>query len=289
MRVLWLSAITCNANTHSFLNYPYLEQLLKDFTFLYHPVLESEHSFEDVAAKSLACEILVIEGALSDEFMRGGVSFKELLLHYATQAKALITLGTCASFGGLFKESSYADVHGLHFRGEKAHNRYDSLRPKTVTLPGCPVHPEIIAATLYALKKGFEMPLDALLRPKEFYAYTIHNGCTRNEYFEYKIDNHRFSKLEGCLYYDHGCQGPYSGGSCNKILWNETSSKTRAGVPCFGCTEPTFPKRNLFSTKKNMGIPQYLPLGVPKRAYLSIAGVTKAFTIDRLEKGLLDD
>ncbi|MEO1959178.1 MAG: hypothetical protein ABGX23_06460 [Nautiliaceae bacterium] len=31
--------------------------------------------------------------------------------------------------------------------------------------------------------------------------------------------------------------------SCNKILWNEVNSKTRAGTPCFGCTGPTFPKK----------------------------------------------
>jgi hydrogenase small subunit len=55
-----------------------------------------------------------------------------------------------------------------------------------------------------------------------------------------------------------------------------------------GCTEPTFPKQNLFATKKNMGIPQYLPLGVNKRAYLTLAGIAKAFTIDRLENKLMD-
>jgi hypothetical protein len=55
-----------------------------------------------------------------------------------------------------------------------------------------------------------------------------------------------------------------------------------------GCTEPTFPKANLFSTKKNMGIPQHLPLGVNKRAYLTLAGITKAFTIERLENKLME-
>jgi hydrogenase small subunit len=91
------------------------------------------------------------------------------------------------------------------------------------------------------------------------------------------------------MFYEHGCQAPFTNGSCNKILWNEINSKTRAGHPCMGCTEPTFPKENLFSTKRNMGIPQYLPLGVNKRAYLTLAGIAKAFTIDRLEKRLFDD
>ena len=68
--------------------------------------------------------------------------------------------------------------------------------------------------------------------------------------------------------------------------WNEVNSKTRAGEPCHGCTEPDFPKIDLFNTKKNMGIPQNLPLGVGKRAYLTLAGITKAFKIKRLEEDL---
>ena len=131
--------------------------------------------------------------------------------------------------------------------------------------------------------------MDNFLRPKEYFAYTVHNGCTRNEYFEYKVDKHKFGEFEGCMFYDHGCQAPFTHGSCNKILWNEINSKTRAGLPCMGCTEADFPKDNLFNTKKNMSIPQNLPLGVGKRTYLTLAGVTKAFKIDRLEKKLFDD
>jgi hydrogenase small subunit len=144
----------------------------------------------------------------------------------------------------------------------------------------------VLATTLYAIKDDIKMHLDNYLRPKEFFSYTVHNGCVRNEYFEYKIDNHKFGKKEGCMFYEHGCQAPFTNGSCNKILWNEVNSKTRNGEPCHGCMEPDFPKTNLFKTKKNMGIPQFLPLGVSKRAYLTLAGVTKAFKIKRLEEDL---
>ena len=88
------------------------------------------------------------------------------------------------------------------------------------------------------------------------------------------------------MFYDHGCAAPYTEGSCNKILWNEVNSKTRTGTPCMGCTSPSFPKEGFFKTKKNMGIPQNLPLGVAKRAYLTLAGITKAFKIKRLEEDL---
>ena len=76
--------------------------------------------------------------------------------------------------------------------------------------------------------------------------------------------------------------------SCNTILWNEVSSKTRVGTPCFGCTEPEFPRNNLFATKTNMSIPVDIPLGISKRSYLTLAGVAKTFHIKRLEGKLID-
>ena len=37
-----------------------------------------------------------------------------------------------------------------------------------------------------------------------------------------------------------------------------------------------------------MGIPFEVPIGISKRAYLTISGVAKSFTIDRLHKKLMD-
>ncbi|NPA27683.1 MAG: hydrogenase [Epsilonproteobacteria bacterium] len=286
VKLLWLSAIACNGNAHSFLNYPNLEQFLKDFSFVYHPILESLYSLEDIINKQVECDILLIEGAISPEFKKANTPIINLISKYANIAKKVITIGTCATFGGIFKESGYRFTTGLHFEKEKELFLFSSLKDKTISLSGCPIHPEVLVSTLYAIKEDLELHLDRFLRPKEFYAYTIHSGCTRNEYFEYKIDNHQFGRLEGCMFYEHGCQAPFSHGSCNRILWNGVNSKTRNGEPCHGCTEPDFPKQNLFRTKKNMGVPQFLPLGVSKRAYLTLAGVTKAFKIKRLEEDL---
>ena len=130
--------------------------------------------------------------------------------------------------------------------------------------------------------------LDELHRPQELYAPLAHHGCTRNEYFEWKVDAKGFGLKEGCLYYEQGCRGPMTHASCNKILWNGVSSKTRVGTPCFGCTEPDFPRNENFATKTNMSIPQDVPIGVSKRAYLTIAGMAKTFHIKRLEGRLID-
>ena len=289
VKLLWLSAITCNGNAHSFMNYPSIEEFLNDFEFIYHPILDSSYTLEDIASKDIACDILLIEGAISKEFKRADVSVVKIIEKYAKKATKIVTVGTCATFGGIFKDSGYKDASGLHFLEDKKNDEFLYLENKTISIAGCPIHPEVLVNTLYAVKNSVNLKLDNFLRPKEFYSYTVHNGCTRNEYFEYKIDNHKFGSLEGCMFYDHGCQAPFTHASCNKILWNEINSKTRVGHPCMGCTEPDFPKQNLYATKKNMGIPQNLPTGVSKRTYLTLAGITKAFSIDRLQKKLFDD
>jgi len=287
VRVLWLSALACNGNTHSFLNYPHLKRFLKDFEFIYHPVIDTQYSIKEIVSQDIPCDILLIEGSISSEFKRADVSIEDTIRRYSSIVSKIVTVGTCSTFGGIFKHSGYANTTGLHFDEEKQIDKFEEVKDKTISVSGCPVHPEVLVNTLYSIKEKLESKLDQYLRPKEYFAYTVHNGCTRNEYFEYKVDNHNFGEKEGCMFYDHGCQAPFTHGSCNKVLWNEVNSKTRAGLQCMGCTEPTFPKSNLFVTKKNMGIPQNLPIGVNKRTYLTLAGITKAFTIDRLEDRLI--
>ncbi len=287
-RLLWIQGLACNGNAHSFLNYRFMERFLEDFHFVYHPIIDSEHSLEAVARGEVEADILLIEGAIAEDFTRAGRSIVEIIRHYAPRVERIVTIGTCATFGGVFRESPYAGSGGLLFCEEVPLDRFAAFAEKTVSVSGCPIHPETLADTLYMLREAIEPACDHFRRPKDFFAYTVHNGCTRNEYFEYKVDNHRFGEKEGCMFYDHGCQAPYTHGSCNKILWNETGSKTRNGEPCHGCTEPHFPRPAPYTTRKNMGIPQYLPLGVPKRAYLTLTGVTKAFKIARLEKRLID-
>lgn len=285
-KVLWLTSIACNGNTHSFLNYPQLELFMDNFEFIYHPMIDSIFTLDDIINKDLECDILLIEGAISLEYKKADEPIINIISKYATKVKKVVTVGTCATFGGIFRHSDYSNVTGLHFNEDTPTFLFDSLKDKTISISGCPIHPQNLADTLYSIRNEIKIKLDEYLRPIEYFAYTIHNGCTRNEYFEYKIDNHDFGEKEGCMFYDHGCQAPFTHGSCNKILWNEINSKTRNGSPCFGCTGPDFPKKNLFKTKKNMGIPEYLPFDVSKRAYLTLAGITKAFTVDRLEKTL---
>ena len=289
LRVIWLQGITCNGNTHSFLNDPSLGALLESIEFIHHPILPCSKTLKELVKKLPKSDILIFEGAYRADFERAEVAMESLLMNLALKTKHIISLGSCASFGGIFKESAPEHISGILFDKESESGPLQTLRKKVITLSGCPIHPKWLSFVLDMIVQGKKITLDEYHRPKELYGYLVHNGCLRNEYFEWKVDSEHFGTKEGCLYYAQGCQGPFTHGSCNKILWNEVSSKTRAGTPCVGCTEPSFPRTELFTTKTYMSIPAEMPLGIPKRSYLALAGAAKSFHIKRLEGKLIDD
>jgi len=288
-KLLWLQSITCNGNTHSFLNHPDLFSILAHFEIVHHPILESKYAMQDVISGVVPCDLLILEGSFTETgFLKGGVEVSSLVELYAKKAKNIISAGTCATFGGIFKQKDPENISGFCFDLEEKTNYYTKYASKLISLPGCPMHPKWMSYVLLMIANQKPIDIDHLHRPVELYGYTVHTGCTRNEYFEWKIDTKNYGLKEGCLFYEQGCQGPYTRGSCNKILWNDISSKTRVGTPCFGCTEPAFPQSSLFVTKTNMGIPAKMPLGIPRRAYLGLTGVAKSFKIKRFSTRLLE-
>lgn len=288
LRLLWFQGVTCNGNTHSFLNLENLETLLGKFEILSHPTLPSTQDFNTITHCETECDIFLFEGTFDPQMKRNDVLVSEIVEHYASNAKYVIAVGSCASFGGMFKASAPQRNSGLIFNEEKSEGPLLHHKTKLINISGCPIHPEWLAYTLRMIAMDKEVEVDELHRPIELYSNLAHHGCTRNEYFEWKVDAENFGEKEGCLYYNQGCRAPLTHASCNKILWNGVSSKTRVGTPCFGCTEPDFPRQNLFTTKTNMSIPVDVPLGVPKRSYLTITGIVKTFHIKRLEGKLID-
>jgi len=258
LKIYWLDLVTCYGCSHSFLNHPEFSSFLDEFEILYHPILP----FSDFEAEDI--DVLIIEGAVNN-LKRKGIDINELLQNLIEKSKKIIAFGTCSCFGGIFGKG---------------------VECNKINIPGCPPHPEWLMYVLNMMKKGKDIKVDEYLRPVEIFSYTTHMGCIRNEYFEWKIDAEDFGSKEGCLFYYQGCQGPFTHSSCNKTLWNEVNSKPRAGTPCFGCTEPTFPKENLFKTETFMGIPANIPLGVSKRAYLTISGIAKSLKNERLSSKL---
>jgi len=271
-KIIWIDGVGCNGCSHSFLNLPYIERLLNKIDLVYHPILDS---LEFKIEKS---DILIVEGALRENFPKFETNLIKIIEELFILADKVIAVGSCASFGGMFGE-------GLIFNKEKI-GRFYACKSKVINLPGCPIHPEWLAYLLEMIIHNREILLDEENRPKEIYSFTSHSGCVRNEYFDWKVDAETFGTKEGCLFYNQGCQAPFTHSSCNRILWNEVNSKPRAGIPCFGCTERNFPKENLFQTDTMMGIPTKIPLGVSKRAYLTLAGIAKSLKNERLEEKL---
>lgn len=290
--VVWFQGITCNGNTHSFLSAtPTLfNQFTRDFELIYHTSLTNDNNIHQILNNDLKIDFLLVEGAISPDmkyYSLDNSNLVSILNKLASKTKYLINVGSCASFGG---------VHKKFEQNTMTKNVLDSLDTKLledknltkINLSGCPIHPTWLIGTMNILNKRGFIEVDEFLRPKEYYSSLSHHGCSRNEYFEWKVEANEFGHKEGCLFYKQGCRGPMSNASCNKILWNDISSKTRAGMPCIGCTESDFPRTNMLETKKNMGIPHEVPLGVSKRAYLGISGVAKSFRIERLHKKLID-
>ena len=68
---------------------------------------------------------------------------------------------------------------------------------------------------LAMLAAGDPLPLDAINRPAPFFASLVHQGCTRNEYHEYDVEDTALGG-RGCLYYNLGCKGPNTQAVCNR-------------------------------------------------------------------------
>lgn len=305
----WLQCGGCGGDTMSFLNSdsPDIVQLFNSIGIdvLYHPSLsnnspaEQARQLEVLSSGEAALDILVVEGAV----LRGPAGTgmydtkgrrpkKDIVAALARQARFVVAVGTCASFGG-FGAGAEIEATGLQFqRSEPGGFLGADFRSKSglpvINLSGCPCHPQVLSSALTALVVGAELPLDHLNRPLPWYGMMVHQGCTRNEYHEYRVEEETFGE-KGCLFFHMGCHGPLVTGPCNKILWNQRSSKTRAGVPCFGCTSPEFPQDHAFFDTRNIeGIPLDLPNGINRAHYMVYKVMAAAAAPERLRQRRTD-
>lgn len=301
----WIQCGGCGGDTWSLLNamaprFPDALDL-NGIEVLWHPSIstaspEAHRELEErLISGEKRLDILCVEGAV----IRGpggtgiydiiaGRPKKDILASLAQQARYIVAVGTCASFGGVGADGEI-EATGLQFhkyqRGGFLGGSFLTLSGMPViNLPGCPCHCDVLMGVLACLTTGTPLPLDAYQSPVEWYGTMVHQGCTRNEYHEYRVEETRFGE-KGCLFFYLGCHGPLVYGPCNKLLWNHRSSKTRVGVPCFGCTRPDFPQQYPFFETRNIeGIPLELPDGIDRAHYLAYKGIAAAAAPDRLRK-----
>lgn len=306
--VLWLHGGACSGNTMSFLNAeePSVVDLVVDFglDIIWHPSLgmelgdQAQQIFRECASGEREMDIFVMEGTVIEgPNGTGGMQtfagrpMKDWVEDLSAAAGIVVAIGDCACWGGIpANEPNPTDSTGMQFHkrakgGFLGPDFVSKAGLPVINIPGCPAHPDWITQILVALATGRagDIALDELHRPETFFKTFTQTGCTRVQFFEYKQDTVSFGEgtRTGCLFYEFGCRGPMTHSPCNRILWNRQSSKTRAGMPCIGCTEPEFPHFELapgtvFKTQKVSGVvPREVPEGTDHLTYMAHAAAAR--------------
>jgi hydrogenase small subunit len=248
--VIWLSFQECTGCTESLTrsHAPTVESLIFDAISLdYHHTLQAAAGHGAEAAREAAMEenagkyLLVVDGSIplaNPAFSTiAGISNLEMLEKTAKDAAAIVTVGTCAAYGGI----PHADPNPT---GAVAVS--DIIKDKPIiNVPGCPPIPVVITGVLAQyLTFGAIPELDELGRPAAFYGQNIHDRCYRRPFYERGKFAETFDDegaRKGWCLYKLGCKGPTTYNACATLKWNEGASfPIQAGHGCIGCSEPDF-------------------------------------------------
>lgn len=249
--VIWLSFQECTGCTESLTrsHAPTVENLIFDHISLdYHHTLQAaagdaaEHAREAAMQENYGKYLLVVDGSipLKEDGVYStiaGISNLDMLKEVAAGAAAIVSVGTCAAYGGLPKANP--NPTGAASVAEIIHDK------PIVNIPGCPPIPTVITGVLtHYLTFGTLPELDELGRPKVFYGQSIHDRCYRRPFYERGQFAETFDDegaRKGWCLYKLGCKGPITYNACATAKWNEgTSFPIESGHGCIGCSEPNF-------------------------------------------------
>ena len=247
--VIWLHMQDCTGCTETLLrpSQPDLATLILDVISLdYHETVmaasghDAELALQDAMKANDGKFVLVVEGSIPTEgngaYLKiGGKNGIDLLREVGARAAAIISIGSCAAWGGI-------PSSGPNPTGAVGVDSIIKDKP-IVNIPGCPPNPYILLGTVLQYAKAGTLPeLDDKKRPKFAYDRVIHEHCPRRPHFDagrfakqFGDDGHR----QGYCLYRLGCKGPVTHASCSTRHFNEVVDAWPIGVgaPCFGCTE----------------------------------------------------
>jgi hydrogenase small subunit len=249
--VIWLSFQECTGCTESLTrsHSPTVESLIFDMISLdYHHTLQAasglgaEKSREDAMKEFYGKYLLLVDGSIPTKdggiySTIAGTTNLDMLKEAAKGAAAIISVGTCAAFGGIPKANPNPT-------GAVAVSDIVKDKP-IVNISGCPPIPAVITGVLaHYLTFGALPELDSLNRPKAFYGETIHDRCYRRPFY----DQGKFAKTfddegarNGWCLFELGCKGPVTHNACATTKWNGGAGfPIEAGHGCLGCSEPDF-------------------------------------------------
>lgn len=248
--VIWLSFQECTGCTESLTraHKPTVESLIFDFISLdYHHTLQaaSGHAAEEAREHAMKENdgeyILIVDGSIpvKDDGVYStiaGMTNLAMLKEVAAGAAAIVSVGTCAAYGGLPKAEPNPT-------GAVAVS--DIIKDKPIiNVPGCPPIPVVITGVL-AHVLTFGIPdLDHLGRPTAFFGESIHDRCYRRPFYDKGLFAKGFDDegaRKGWCLYEVGCKGPVTYNACATLKWNNgTSFPIQSGHGCIGCSEPDF-------------------------------------------------
>jgi hydrogenase small subunit len=255
-KVLWLQGMSCSGCSISFLNSdnPGPADILTNMiSLVYHSNISAAQGADVMRVIDQVTSgndfIFALEGSIPTKMPEsctmGGRTLESILVPALRNAKAIVAIGTCASFGGIpAAEGNQTGAVGLR---EFMEQKGIPVQNRLLNCPGCPVHPEEVWGTLsYVVSKGYPPVDPKLLTPSMFYAHSVHDNCPRFHYWEKEVFAKHFGDEEGCLF-KLGCLGPLSHTSCPRRQWNGgVNWCIRAGAPCLGCTSEHFAKQRDF-------------------------------------------
>ncbi len=189
--IIWLHFQDCTGCTESLLrtSQPDLGTLIFDLVSLdYHETLmaaagaDAERALKEAIRANAGKFILVVEGSIpqpptADYITIAGRPAIEVLREVSRDAAAIITIGSCASWGGI----PSADPNPTNATGVETLIRERPL----VNIPGCPPNPYTFLATVLEYAVRGKLPaLDEKRRPKFAFDRTIHDHCPRRAHFD---------------------------------------------------------------------------------------------------------
>ncbi|HXI46056.1 MAG TPA: hydrogenase small subunit, partial [Candidatus Acidoferrales bacterium] len=284
--IIWLRGQACGGDTEAFLRAanPTTAELLLQFLSvdyleaLMSPSGAAAEQVRDATAKAHRDGyVLVIEGAIPTAdggaaCTIGGRPLVDVARELSAGAVATIAVGSCAVDGGLGAASGGST--GASGVGHAI------SPPRLISLPGCPVNPANLAATIVHYLTFKELPAtDPAGRPLFAYGALVHNECERRAHFEFgefvQAWGDEGAQKGWCLY-KLGCKGPETFANCASVGFDGGISwPVKAGVGCIGCTMPAFwDTMSPFSRRLPSPLPFVPGLTVDQVGVAAVAGIT---------------
>ncbi|GAB6051467.1 hydrogenase small subunit [Magnetospira thiophila] len=249
--VLWLHGLECTCCSESFIRsaHPLVKDVVLsmisldyDDTIMAAAGHQAEAILEEVKEQYKGQYILAVEGnpPLKDDgiyCIPGGVPFVDKLKYMAEDAAAIISWGSCASWGC---------VQAAKPNPTQATPVHEVIKNKPIIkVPGCPPIAEVMTAVVTYILTFERMPeLDRQGRPKMFYSQRIHDKCYRRPHFDAGQFVEQWdddAARKGYCLYKMGCKGPTTYNACSTTRWNEgVSFPIQSGHGCIGCSEDDF-------------------------------------------------